>query len=73
MTQKSLKLRGIQGRVFSLMRSLNMTEDELSKVMGISRTTLRRRLSGLSRFRPEELEAFAHLAGTSSKWFHEVA
>ena len=56
-------------RVDSLRRALNLTERELGDIMGISGSSVSRRLRGTVPFSREELRRFADQAQTEEGWF----
>ena len=56
-------------RVDSLRRALNLTEQELGDIMGISGSSVSRRLRGAVPFSTEELRRFAAQAHTEEGWF----
>lgn len=56
-------------RVRSLRKALNLTEEELGAVMGISATSVSRRLRGQIPFREGELDELARFAHTKVGWF----
>ena len=57
--------RRIAVAVTSALREAGITQDAASERTGIARTTLKRRLSGNSPFKTSELDALAHLCGTT--------
>lgn len=56
-------------RVRSLRKALNLTEKELGAVMGISATSVSRRLRGQVPFKESELDGLARYANTQVGWF----
>lgn len=56
-------------RVDSLRRALNLTEQELGVIMGISGSSVSRRLRGAVPFSREELRRFAAHADAEEGWF----
>lgn len=56
-------------KVDSLRRALNLTEQELGDIMGISGSSVSRRLRGMVPFTREELRRFAAQAHTEEGWF----
>lgn len=56
-------------KVDSLRRALNLTEQELGDIMGISGSSVSRRLRGTVPFTREELRRFAAQAHTEEGWF----
>lgn len=56
-------------RVRSLRKALNLTEEELGAVMGISATSVSRRLRGQVPFRESEIAVLARYANTRVEWF----
>lgn len=56
-------------RVRSLRKALNLTEEELGAVMGISATSVSRRLRGQVPFKESELDGLARFAHTQVGWF----
>lgn len=56
-------------KVDSLRRALNLTEQELGDIMGISGSSVSRRLRGAVPFTREELRRFAAQAHTEEGWF----
>ena len=56
-------------KVDSLRRALNLTEQELGDIMGISGSSVSRRLRGTVPFTREELRRFAAEAHTEEGWF----
>lgn len=56
-------------KVDSLRRALNLTEQELGAIMGISGSSVSRRLRGMVPFTREELRRFAAQAHTEEGWF----
>lgn len=66
---KDIKRTVSVGKVNSLRRALNLTEQELGDIMGISGSSVSRRLRGTVPFTREELRRFAAQAHTEEGWF----
>lgn len=64
-----LKRSFVVRKVDFLRRALNLTEQELGAIMGISATSVSRRLRGAVPFSREELRRFAAHADTEEGWF----
>jgi transcriptional regulator with XRE-family HTH domain len=64
-THQTDTTRRIAAAVTSALRASGITQDTAAERTGIARTTLKRRLSGLSPFKVSELDALATLCDTT--------
>ena len=56
-------------RVGSLRKALNLTQQEIGDVMGLSSSAVSQRLRGQIPFKAQELEKLASFANTDVGWF----
>lgn len=56
-------------RVGSLRKALNLTQQEIGDVMGLSSSAVSQRLRGRIPFKAQELEKLASFANTDVGWF----
>lgn len=62
--------RAVQAnRVGSLRKALNLTQQEIGDVMGLSSSAVSQRLRGQIPFKAQELEKLASFANTDVGWF----